>query len=226
MEGLQTSRRCGRREHETHGRAPTCQRGRFWFGADGRVGFAFFIYYKRGQPGRLPSFLCPLFQAGAAGLPCRLKKQGCRGLSSPGAATGSIQCPLPLRAPYTTHACMLPASAQPEPSFACAIRHAQKTVPGGGRMDRRGCKFTGGTAGGLWNTGHLPAPAPRSECVLSVCLAETLLPPEAEYFFECPMSYFFRILPPATHKAALSWPKAHTQRCRTTSSAAQEGRLK
>ena len=24
MEGLQTSRRCGRREHETHGRAPTC----------------------------------------------------------------------------------------------------------------------------------------------------------------------------------------------------------
>ena len=87
--------------------------------------------------------LCPTLTR-LTGLPCRLKKQGCRGLSSPGAATGSIQCPLPLRAPYTTHACMLPASAQPEPPCVGIVHHTQtKTAPAKGCMARRGCAAAG-----------------------------------------------------------------------------------
>ena len=120
---------------------------------------------------------------------------------------GNMLCCRLLRALHTTHACMLPASAQPEPFFSCAVRHAQtKTAPAKGCMARRGCGFTGGTAGLLrpakaaarpqppgsfWNTGPLPAPAPGSERVLSVCLAEPLLLPKVEYFFECSYVIFF-----------------------------------
>ena len=120
---------------------------------------------------------------------------------------GNMLCCRLLRALHTTHACMLPASAQPEPFFSCTVRHAQtKTAPAKGCMARRGCGFTGGTAGLLrpakaaarpqhpgsfWNTGPLPAPAPGSERVLSVCLTEPLLLPKVEYFFECSYVIFF-----------------------------------
>lgn len=57
------------------------------FGLAQTAGWALlFLSVIKRAAGQAALLFMPLFQAGAAGLPCRLKKQGCRGLSSPGAA--------------------------------------------------------------------------------------------------------------------------------------------
>ena len=127
------------------------------FGLAQTAGWAllFSSIIKEGSRAGCPPFYARFFRRVRRA--CRLKKQGCRGLSSPGAATGSIQCSLPLRAPYTTHACMLPASAQPEPPCVGIVHHTQtKTAPAKGCMARRGCAAAGHEKLRGSRAGHAP----------------------------------------------------------------------
>ena len=138
-----------------HGAPDTCHGGFRLFRAAQEAGVLLNAQHKRTQTKMQPR-RGPYGPAGAAEL---------QGMKSGGAAArcparrgaGNMLCCRLLRALHTTHACMLPASAQPEPFFSCTVRHAQtKTAPAKGCMARRGCAAAGHEKLRGSRAGHAP----------------------------------------------------------------------